>query len=127
MVSMDKILSGKKILVVEDEIIVLMMLEGLLEDMGCEAIVSASTNESAIALVQSQKFDAAMLDMNLNGRSSSDVADALALRGVPFVYATGNSTHDNRDGFSNRPMLRKPFGDAEFSRVILSLLFDKAA
>jgi CheY-like chemotaxis protein len=124
---MDKILLGKKMLVVEDEIIVLMMLEGMLEDMGCESIVSASTNESAIALIQSQNFDAAMLDMNLNGRSSSDVADALAMRGVPFVYATGNSIRDNRDGFSNRPILHKPFGDAEFSKVILGLLFDKAA
>jgi CheY-like chemotaxis protein len=127
LISMGKVLLGKKILVVEDEVIVLMMLEGMLGDMGCEAVYSASTNQRAIELIGSQTFDAAMLDMNLNGKSSVDVADALAESGVPFVYATGNSIQDDREGFRNRPILRKPFGDAEFSRMMLALLIDKAA
>jgi CheY-like chemotaxis protein len=121
MAPVNSALVSKKILIVEDEIIVLMMLEGMLQDMGFEAISSASTNEKAISLIQNQSFDAALLDMNLNGRSSSDVADALAEYHVPFAYATGNSTHDTRDGFRDHPVLRKPFSDQEFNRVILAL------
>jgi CheY-like chemotaxis protein len=124
---MDSALQGKKILVVEDEVLVLMMIEGMLSDMGCEAVFSASTNRGAIELINSQVFDAAMLDMNLNGKDSSDVADALAESGVPFAYATGNSVSDDREGFRNRPVLRKPFGDVEFNETILGLLFDKGA
>jgi CheY-like chemotaxis protein len=119
---LNKTLVGKKILVVEDEVIVLMMIEGMLEDMGCNEVISAGNIENAIALLRRQTFDAALLDMNLNGRSSSDVADVLAESGVPFAYSTGNSIHDNRDGFSDRPVLRKPFSDSEFSRVVLALV-----
>ncbi len=123
---MDNYLQHRKILIVEDEIIILMMMEGMLEDMGCEAIATAHTNDSAIALIQTQFFDAAFLDMNLNGNSSSDVADMLVEYHVPFAYSTGNSIHDNRDGFCNRPVLRKPFGDEEFNRVLSALLHDGA-
>jgi CheY-like chemotaxis protein len=117
-------LSDKKILVVEDEFIIQIMIEGMLEDLGCKAVVTAASNEAALALIHKQDFDAVLLDMNLNGNSSSVVADALAESGVPFVYSTGNSDSDDRDGFSNRPVLRKPFTDEQFRRVILGLLFD---
>lgn len=63
-----------------------------------------------------------MLDMNLNGKSSRDVADVLASRGVPFVYATGNNVHDTRDGFRDRPVLKKPFSHEELKRMLSSLL-----
>jgi CheY-like chemotaxis protein len=119
-------LSGKKILVVEDEFIIQIMIEGMLEDLGCKAVFTAATNEAALALIQQQDFDAALLDMDLNGKISSVVADALAEAGVPFVYSTGNSVSEDRDGFSNRPVLCKPFTDEQFRKVILGLWFDTA-
>jgi CheY-like chemotaxis protein len=94
---MNELLFGRRVLVVEDEILILMMIDG-------------------------QVFDVAMLDMNLNGKSSGDVADALVARGVPFVYSTGNSAHDTRDGFRDRPVLKEPFSDEQLTKVLSSLL-----
>jgi CheY-like chemotaxis protein len=118
--------SGKKILVVEDEFIIQILMVEMLQDLGSQAVVSAATIEEAIASISNENFDAALLDMNLNGRSSEMVADALAKSGVPFAYSTGNSTGDDRDGFRNRPVLHKPFTDEQCKRVVLGLLFDNA-
>jgi CheY-like chemotaxis protein len=119
---MNKLLFGRRILVVEDEILILMMIEGMLADLGCKSVSAATKNEQAIALVEGQVFDVAMLDMNLNGKISHDVADALAARGVPFVYCTGNSDHDTRDGFRDRPVLKKPFSHEQLTKAISGLL-----
>ena len=118
---MDKLLSGRRFLVVEDEILILMMIEDMLGDLGCESVTSAGTVGQAIALIEGQIFDAAMLDMNLDGDDST-VADALAERGVPFIYSTGNSDRDMREGFSNRAVLRKPFSFDELTTKLARLL-----
>ena len=65
---------------------ILMIIEDMLADLGCESVTAAATVDQALALIDTQVFDAAMLDMNLNGNKSHDVADALAARGVPFVF-----------------------------------------
>ena len=114
----DKFLSGRRVLVVEDELLVLMMIEDMLADLGCESVTVATTIEQALALISAQVFDAAMLDMNLNGNSSHSVAEALVARGVPFVYATGNIGRHTRDGYRDRPVLKKPF---EFEQLVRSL------
>jgi CheY-like chemotaxis protein len=118
----DKLLSGRRMLVVEDEILVLMMIEDMLGDLGCQSVTSAATIEKAIALIEAQTFDAVMLDMNLDGDDSNTVADALAERGVPFIYSTGNSGRDMRTGFSDRAVLRKPFSFDELTSKLEKLL-----
>ena len=71
-------------------------------------MTSAATVEQAIALINAQVFDAALLDMNLDGDDSHTVADALAARGVPFIYSTGSLTgHRSSDGYPGRPVLKK--------------------
>ena len=87
---MDKLLCGRRMLVVEDEMLILMTIEDVLADLGCECVTATGASDKAIALIDEQVFDAALLDMNLNGGSSRTVADALAAQGVPFVFATGN-------------------------------------
>ena len=72
---MDKLLAGRRVLVIEDEMLVLMDNEDMLADLGCESVTAAATNDKAVALVEGQVFDIAMLDMNLNGHSSRPVAD----------------------------------------------------
>ena len=67
---MDKLLSGRRILVVEDEMMVLMVTEDMLADLGCESVTAAATVDQALALIEAQGFDAAMLDVNLNGSKS---------------------------------------------------------
>jgi CheY-like chemotaxis protein len=96
---MDKLLSGRRVLVVEDEMLVLIMIEDMLADLGCKSVTSAATVEKALALVDAQAFDFVMLDENLNGSDSRPVAEALFARGVPFVYSTGNTAHSSRDGY----------------------------
>lgn len=119
---MDKLLSGRRVLVVEDEMLVLWMIEDMLADLGCEAVTSVATIAEAIALIEAQVFDVAMLDMNLNGDDSNSVADALAARGVPFIYSTGNNDGDMREGFSDRAVLHKPFGYEELATNLSRLL-----
>jgi CheY-like chemotaxis protein len=115
---MSKLLSGRRVLVVEDEMMILMIIEDMLADLGCESITTAATVERALALIDTQGFDFAMLDMNLDGDRSDAVADALAAHGVPFVFSTGYSGRDMRDGHRDRPVLKKPFAYEELVQVL---------
>jgi CheY-like chemotaxis protein len=119
---MNKLLSGRHVLVVEDEMMILMIIEDMLGDLGCEAVTAAATVDQALALINTQVFDAAMLDMNLNGNKSRAVADALAARGVPFVFSTGYSTLNITDGYRDRPVLKKPFPFEELVEILTRLL-----
>jgi CheY-like chemotaxis protein len=119
---MSKLLSGRRILVVEDEMLILITIEDMLADLGCESIATAATVDKALALIDAYTFDVAMLDMNLNGNKTYSVADALATRGVPFVFSTGYSGHDMKDGYRDRPVLKKPFRDQELSEMLTRLL-----
>ena len=108
---MNKLLPGRRVLVVEDEMMVLMIVEDMLADLGCESVTTAATIDQAIALIDAQVFDAATLDINLNGNKSHAVADALVAlvaRGVPFVFSTGYSGRDMGEGYRDRPVLKKP-------------------
>lgn len=119
---MDKLLSGRRVLVVEDEMLVLIMIEDLLGDLGCESVTAAASVKQALALIDAQTFDVAMLDMNLNGSNSYAVAEALRAGGVPFAFSTGYSGHDIRDGYRDRPVLKKPFRDRELIDMLTRLL-----
>jgi CheY-like chemotaxis protein len=106
---MDKILSGRSILIIEDEMLILMMIEDMLADLGCESIAVASRIGQAITLIDGKVFDAAMVDLNLNGTESYPIADALTARGVPYFFSTGNSLTDVKDGYRDQDVLKKPF------------------
>ena len=106
---MDKRAQIHRFLVVEDEMMVLLMIEDMLTDFGCEVVASAATAEQALALIASQSFDGALLDMNLNGEKSDRVAQALVARGVPFIFCTGSTALDVAPEFSHQPLLSKPF------------------
>jgi CheY-like chemotaxis protein len=117
-----ELLSGRRILVVEDEMVILLMIEDMLSDLGCRSVTSAATVEKAVSLVESEFFDAAMLDMNLGGEDSHAVANALSERGVPFMYSTGNSRGDIGEGFRDHVILYKPYLDADLSAAFARLL-----
>lgn len=122
-----ELLSGRRVLVVEDEFLVLMLIEDMLADLGCEAVSTAPSVGKALALVEAQPFDVAMLDMNLGGTTSLPVADALAARSVPFLFATGYDGQSLTDGHRTRPVLRKPFQAHELRQVLAGLLLSGAA
>ncbi|HEX6011198.1 MAG TPA: response regulator [Geminicoccaceae bacterium] len=89
---MDSPLSGRRVLVVEDELIVAFLLEDMLAGLGCAVVGPAARVDQALALLDAEAIDAALLDVNLNGHKSYPVADALAARGVPFVFSTAYHT-----------------------------------
>jgi len=101
-------LRGRKILAVEDEMLVAMMLQDILEDAGC-TVVSAGHLKQALHLAQSMDIDGAVLDENLNGERSYPVADTLIARGIPFVFATGYGEADLGKLYPGRRILAKPY------------------
>lgn len=119
---MSKLLSGQRVLVVEDEMLVLMHTEDMLADLGCEAVTAAATVDQALALIDSETFDVAMLDMNLDGCRTHAVADALDAHGVPFVFATGYTAVDMGNGHQDRPVLNKPYPPRKLVEALTVLL-----
>lgn len=115
-------LSGRRVLIVEDETLILMMIEVMLTDLGCESITTAATTDKAISLIDAQDFDVAMLDVNLNGNTSHPVAAALVARSVPFVYCTGNNSHKPKGAYPAPPVLRKPFTCEQLVQILTRLL-----
>jgi CheY-like chemotaxis protein len=83
------VLIGKRILIVEDEVLVAMLLEDMVVQLGAELAGTASNLEEGLALVTQQNFDAAILDMNLGEHDSRPIADKLKSRSIPFILATG--------------------------------------
>ena len=119
---MNKLLHGRRILVVEDETMISMMIESLLADLGCDSVTTAATIKKALSLIDGQVFDCAMLDMNMSGNSSQSVAEALVARGIPFIYCSGNNSQNFRDVDHVRPILKKPFRNEELIKVLTRLL-----
>ncbi len=100
----------KRILIVEDEPLISMMLEDFLDALDRQVAGSADNVADALALIAQGGIDAAILDVNLRaGETSWPIADALAAAGIPFVLATGGSGDSIADAHSGRPVLPKPF------------------
>ena len=100
---------AKRIFVVEDEMIIRMLLEDMLEELGYTVVAQAGRIEEAMEAAKTAAFDLAILDVNLNGAPISPVADVLAARGTPFVFATGYGETGLPEPHRGRPTLRKPF------------------
>jgi CheY-like chemotaxis protein len=118
----DKLLCGRRILVVEDEMMILSMLELFLTDSGCDSVSAAATTEQAIDLIRAQSFDAATLDINLKGGNSYAVADELAARNVPFVFTTGSNVWSIREAYRDRAVLRKPFKPEQLVQTLVGFM-----
>ena len=118
----DAPLAGRRVLLVEDEMLVLMVAEDMLADLGCRAVSAVATVPAALALLADQRFDLALLDMNLAGATTDAVADALAARGVPFAFVTGYSGRHRREVDRHRPLLRKPYHAAAMAAAVTGLL-----
>ena len=115
-------LDGVKVLVVEDEAIVAMLLEQMLEDLGCAMAGAAGQLNSAITLVQEADADIAILDMNLNGERVDPVARILADRGMPFVFASGYGEDGVSPEWRGRPVLPKPFRLEELRQALIKAI-----
>lgn len=116
-----EMLAGLRILVVEDEPLVAMLIEDLLLELGCKVIGPAATVAQALALADTGP-DAALLDVNLGTEQSYPVADRLAADGVPFAFVTGYGRHGLTGPHTARPTIPKPFKPASFGQEIADAL-----
>jgi CheY-like chemotaxis protein len=101
--------AGKRVLVVEDELMIRMLLQDMLADLGHTLAGEAGRIEDAVALARQGEFDIAILDVNLNGQPISPVVEVLLERGVPFVFATGYGQRGVPEPYRGSPTLQKPF------------------
>lgn len=102
-------LAGRRVLLVEDESIVSLLVEDLLLDAGCEVELAMRLNE-ALQLANAGQFDFAILDVNLGGGDFSfSVAATLRQRRIPFLFATGYASEGIHPDFRGIPTLQKPY------------------
>jgi len=113
------LLAGKRILIVEDEILVAMLLEDMLVELGATLEGTASNLEEGLALAQSHDFDAAILDMNLGEHDSRPIADKLNSRSIPYLLTTGyGASVGNPHGVT---ILEKPYVIDEIEYALKAL------
>ena len=112
-------LNGLRVLVVEDEAAISLLLEDMLLDFGCEVIGPAARLSAALDAVAREKVDLAILDVNVAGEPIYPVAEALAQRSIPFVFSTGYGSAGIRDTFRDRPVLQKPFAQHDLKQKLL--------
>jgi CheY-like chemotaxis protein len=97
------------ILVVEDEYLIRMLLEDMLDELGYTVAAAVGSISEASEHAKAGQFQAAILDVNVDGQEIFPVADALAERGLPFVFVTGYGESSLPERFRGRPALQKPF------------------
>ena len=108
-----------RILIVEDSFLVVMSIEGFFNELGWTIVGPASRKDAALTLARSGTFDAAVLDVNLNGEMSWEIAAVLRERGIPFVFSTGyDGSNILPDFLAGSIVLDKPFHEEELARSI---------
>jgi CheY-like chemotaxis protein len=115
-------LNGQRVLVIEDESLVMMLLEDTLTEIGCEIAGMASRVDEALKKAEALSFDIAVLDVNLNGSQTFDVARSLQRRRIPFVFATGYGAASLLAEFEDVPILQKPFQQEDLANALHTAL-----
>ena len=110
------------VFLVEDEVMIRMMVSDMLEELGYTVAAEAGEIGEALRLAETTYFDLAILDVNVNGKVISPVAEAIQLRDIPFVFATGYGAQGVPEKFRNRPTLQKPFQIETLARTIEATL-----
>jgi CheY-like chemotaxis protein len=116
-------LAGIRLLLVEDEAMVAMMLEEMLIDLGCVVVDVAGSLSRGLSLAETAEgLDAAVLDVNLGGEKVYPVAEKLAASGVPFIFSTGYGLAGIAPDFQRFPALAKPFTPKALEAALLTAL-----
>lgn len=113
---------AKRVLIVEDDVLIAMHLEYLLTSLGHDVVDQATRIETGIEAARNSDIDLAILDVNLAGTKSFPVADILRQRSIPFVFATGYGSDGLVDGYRNDPVLQKPYAKEDLERTIAQVL-----
>ena len=115
-------LAGRRVLLVEDEAVIAFAVEDMLGELGCSVVGPAFRLDEAIELARAEAIDVAILDVNLNDQRSYAVADELARRGVPFLFATGYAEAGVQWNGHEVPLLAKPYRQDQIAAALGKLL-----
>lgn len=107
-----------RVLVVEDEALVAMLLKDMLADMGHDVVITAGRVQDALEAATGAEIDFAVVDLNLRGEHTFDVGHALKARGVPFFFATGYGAAGLPAEWSNQTTLQKPFQPLQLEAAV---------
>ena len=102
-------LADRRVLVVEDDMMIAVLIEEVLQDLGCIVVGPVGKLDAALRLAGSEVLDAAILDVNIRGEHVYPVAEQLRTRGIPFVLASGYGDWALPAAFRSQPRLTKPF------------------
>ena len=117
---------GGSVFLVEDEVMIRMMVADMLEELGYRVAAEAGEINEALKLAESADFDFAILDVNVNGKVISPVADLISARNRPFIFATGYGSSGLPEEYRDRPALQKPFQLETLAQMIDSTLKNAA-
>jgi len=109
---------AKRVLIVEDEVLLALHLEDLLTELGHEIVGQFTRIDRAMRFAHESEIDFAVLDINVAGTMSFPIADVLRERGIPFAFASGYGAEGLIDGYRDVPALRKPYAQDELERTI---------
>ncbi len=118
---------GLRVLVVEDEALISLLVEDMLLDLGSAEVWVAGNLQAAFRQLQAHRPDLAVLDVNLAGELCFPFAAALHEAGIPFLFATGYGIEGVPAAWRHRPVIQKPFQMAALSRVLRTLAESRAA
>jgi len=116
-----------RILVVEDEAMISMLLEDMVLDYGGEIVGPVARFDDALELARKAEFGVAVLDINLSGTLSYPIAEVIRERGIPVIFATGYGADGLLDKFRDCPTLQKPFSQQDFATALAAACREKAA
>ena len=116
-----------RILVVEDEAMISMLLEDMVLDCGGEIVGPVARFDDALELAHQAEFGVAVLDLNLNGTLSYPIAEVIRERGIPVIFATGYGADGLLDRFRDCPTLQKPFSQQDFAEAVAAACREDAA
>lgn len=120
---MTNALQGRRVLVIEDESLVAMLLETILDDMGCTVVgPESNVDDGLIAATSEASLDAALLDVNVAGREVFPIAEALRARGVPFVFSTGYGEAGLPEHWRGNPTIQKPFTEGAIRDALMKVM-----
>lgn len=117
-------LQGRRLLVVEDEAVIALMIETMLDSMGCVVVDVANSLPRGMAIASNEAvpLDAAVLDINLGGEQVYPVAAQLRDRGVPFIFSTGYGRLSRLPRFADVPTLDKPYEPEALEDLLIQVL-----
>jgi CheY-like chemotaxis protein len=110
---------SKRILVVEDSLLIAQEVERMVSALGCEVVGPVSTLDGAITAARDASLDGAVMDINLHGEPAYPAVDELLARGIPLLFLTGYSAGCLPSPYGRLPCLEKPFSERQFAKAFL--------